>query len=48
MSDATITLAGNQLARHAFGRNSPAVLRRACIDPVRDGNTVLIARINLT
>ena len=33
---------------HKFARNSPDARRRACIDPARDGNTVLFARINLT
>jgi hypothetical protein len=28
--------------------NSPDTFRRACIDPVRDGHTVLFARTNLT
>ena len=31
-----------------FHRNSPAARRRACIDRLRGGNTVLFARINLT
>jgi hypothetical protein len=36
------------LAWHKFAGNSPDARRRACIDPARDGNTVLFARINLT
>jgi hypothetical protein len=39
--------AGRQL-RHTFDENSRAASRRACVDPVRAGNTVLFARINLT